>query len=145
MRSVDGALDSDGFCVPEGVIDSDLIALQDAWNEARFRDIRYREAREAYSRKLLQRRLPRVLLGLIDHPHLLKPLLRLVSRWRPIMTVVAIRPKKDRRLTTMTAEAAQHFGQAWLQEQEARGRDVSGGYVFTYTDVNQLPAEVYGP
>jgi len=129
-------------------IDDDLISWQDARNEQTLRWVierpvreRSRElnkAREAYSRKLLERRLPGFLHRLLDHPRALAALYRVIPRWRPLLTVVMLE-------MTTTADAACQASERWLQEQEARGRDVSGGHVFTYTDASGLPAEVYGP
>lgn len=95
------------------------------------------EAREAYSRMLLQRRLPRPVHRLLNFPRALNLLLRLVPRWKPTMAYVPLE-------TTTTAYDAVFTSERWLQEQEAQGRDVSGGHVFTYTDASGLPAEVYG-
>jgi hypothetical protein len=125
-----------------------LTSAQDAWNAYNFREIIERplrerckelaKAREAYVRKLLKRRLPRRLHWLIDRPRLLKRVLRLVPRWKPTTSYVTLS-------VDTTAEGATFMRDRWLQEQEARGRDTSGGHVFTYTDPSGLPAEVYGP
>ncbi len=122
-----------------------LISAQDAWKVACFDDIVTRpvrergrelaEAREAYSRMLLERRVPRLLRRLLDHPQALKLLLRLIPRWKPTMAYVSLG-------TTMTAETAVAMSERWLQEQEARGRNVSGGHIFAYTAASGLSAEV---
>ena len=104
----------------------------------RQRSAQIAQQREAYTRRVLEARLPRRLHWLIDHPRLLRLVLRLVRRWRPTLSVVPLR-------VSATAESAVAMSERWITEMEARGRDIEGGYVFTYTDVNQLPAEVYGP
>jgi hypothetical protein len=94
--------------------------------------------REAYSRKILERRVPRVLRWTLDHPRLLRRLLRVFPRWQPTTVTVPLG-------ATMTVGAAVEASERWLQEQEARLRVLLDGYVFTYTDASGLPAEVYGP
>ena len=135
-----------------------LTSAQDAWNArllqdpaerpARERSKELAEAREAYSRKLLERRLPRRLHWLLDHTRALRVLLRLVPRWRPTMGIVRLndlRFLKHGGMAYFTASAAVQAADVWLGEMEARGVTLDGGHVFTYTDVGGLPAEVYGP
>ncbi len=105
-------------------------------------------SREAYSRKLLGRRLPRALHWTLDHPRVLRVLLRFVPRWRPTMGIVRLndlRFLKHGGMAYFTASAAVQAADVWLGEMEARGVTLDGGHVFTYTDASGLPAEVYGP
>jgi hypothetical protein len=95
-------------------------------------------SREAYSRKLLKRRLPRLLHWTLDRPRLLRVILRARPRWEPAMLIVPLR-------CTTTLASAVDASERWLQEQEARGCVMLDGYVFTYTDPAGLPSEVYGP
>lgn len=95
-------------------------------------------SREAYARKLLRHRLPRRLRWTLGHPRTLRRLLRVIRRWEPTMNIVPLN-------CYTTPAGAVEASERWLKEQEARGRDVSGGYVFTYTDAGGLPSEVYGP
>jgi hypothetical protein len=94
--------------------------------------------REQYARRLLEQRLPRPLHWIIDRPRALKLAFRLRLLRRPSMSIITL-------ASTMTAEAARHMGRRWLASMQAKGNKVpDGGLIFTYTDVEGLPAEVHG-
>lgn len=91
--------------------------------------------RDAFARRLLEDRVPRLLHWTLDRPRALRALLRVVPRWRPTMSFV------DRRHAgPMGALAAQAAAGLWAQEV-----GIDDGLIFTYTDPDGLPAEVYGP
>lgn len=104
------------------------------------RSLELAQQREAYSRKLLERRLPRRLHWTLDHPRALRVLLRFVPRWRPTMAFVPLG-------ITATASAAVEASERWLREIDLRAPldSETDGHVFTYTDASGLPAEVYRP
>ncbi len=131
---------------------ADLIPAQDLRNAETFREaierpLRERtqqlaKQRETYCRELLQARLPRRLHRLIDRPKQLKAVLRVVPRWQPTLTFVALRhPLRFAQDRSWATQEARY----WEREQRVTGKSIpSGGLVFTYTDPSGLPAEVYG-
>lgn len=129
-----------------------LTAEQDARNAAVAHEILTRplrertkqlaKDREAYCRKLLVERLPRPLHWLIDKPSLLKRVLRFVPRWQPTLTFVPLQKTKPG--IALAGTSAHIVAKVWQAEMEAQGKAIpDGGLVFTYTDANGLPAEVY--
>lgn len=142
---------------------ADLIPSQDQRNREALAEIIDRPVRErsrqlakqrdSYCRKLLEERMPDRLHWVIDRPRLLKRVLRLVPRWRPTLTIVNLSRAPLRTGGMMvgrtgamhsTSGSAEEMARAWHAEQRERGRETKG-VVFTYTDANGLPAEVYGP
>lgn len=76
--------------------------------------------REAYCRKLLEHRLPRLLRWTFDHPRALRILLRLVPRWRPTLTYVRLEADPYEPVPK-TEQATRISADAWLVEMRAKG------------------------
>jgi hypothetical protein len=102
-------------------------------------------AREVYASRLLEDCLPKRLRWVIDRPRALKFVLRLVPRWRPTFTVVDLRRESIDPMEGMIADEACYFARAWVAEAKATGKNIpESGLIFTYTDMNGMPAELSG-
>ncbi len=118
------------------------------------RSLELMKAREEYSGRLLRDNLPRPLHWLVNHPRLLKRVLRVMKRWEPELRIVSLdpgvcdpasSPYSPVIITVLTEESARQGARVWLRQCEAKGNPQSrDGLIFTYTDVSGLPAELYG-